>query len=407
MLITEEYRALNKKLHENPHYGTVGRNYADRIMMAVNRTGSRDILDYGCGKRTLEKTLGFPIRNYDPAIDGVNGDPKPADIVACTDVLEHIEPECLEDVLDHLAQLTRTVAYLYIENTPARKILADGRNAHLIQKPADWWMEKLSKRFNILGLQYGKGGFELVCGKGKCDPRIACYELAFQPTTFDFATFLVTATTLGATHIRFVHRGKLKPKDYSEEESWRRLENILYPLCKAIGVEYSFGEPLGISYQHIFSQVLGAYRDKGCIRKFAGTPKKSGYVTVTMRESRKPTRNSNRPEWEKFIKWCPQPVEVIEDFSVKPISLKDRLDLYAGADLNLMVANGPALVCHFSDMPIMEIKYINASPEFFGNLQVHGIEHGFQWPFKSKRQKIVWQDDTFENIKAAYLELMQ
>jgi hypothetical protein len=36
---------------------------------------------------------------------------------------------------------------------PARKILADGRNAHLIQKPSSWWLGKLIQHFEILHLQ--------------------------------------------------------------------------------------------------------------------------------------------------------------------------------------------------------------------------------------------------------------
>ena len=32
---------------------------------------------------------------------------------------------------------------------PAAKILADGRNAHLIQKPSSWWLPKIVKYFEI------------------------------------------------------------------------------------------------------------------------------------------------------------------------------------------------------------------------------------------------------------------
>jgi hypothetical protein len=36
---------------------------------------------------------------------------------------------------------------------PAAKILADGRNAHLIQRPSSWWLQRLSTRFDVLQLQ--------------------------------------------------------------------------------------------------------------------------------------------------------------------------------------------------------------------------------------------------------------
>jgi hypothetical protein len=35
---------------------------------------------------------------------------------------------------------------------PAIKILADGRNAHLIQKPSSWWLTKIVKHFEIVQL---------------------------------------------------------------------------------------------------------------------------------------------------------------------------------------------------------------------------------------------------------------
>ena len=33
---------------------------------------------------------------------------------------------------------------------PAKKSLPDGRNAHLIQRPAEWWKKKLAKRWRIV-----------------------------------------------------------------------------------------------------------------------------------------------------------------------------------------------------------------------------------------------------------------
>lgn len=102
-----------------------------------------DILDYGCGKRTLEEALGFPIANYDPAIPGLDEAPQPADIVSCTDVLEHIEPDCLPAVLSDIRRVTKRAVFLTIATRPAKKFLADGRNAHLIQQPARWWVEQL------------------------------------------------------------------------------------------------------------------------------------------------------------------------------------------------------------------------------------------------------------------------
>jgi hypothetical protein len=74
-------------------------------------------------------------------------------MVACIDVLEHIEPECLDNVLDHIASLTEAVAFLSIHTGPALKKLPDGRNAHLIQEPAEWWLPKLMSRWDMQTIQ--------------------------------------------------------------------------------------------------------------------------------------------------------------------------------------------------------------------------------------------------------------
>lgn len=154
-LITPEYQALNARLHEQDlAYGVGGGKHADTVKkLAASMTG-RDggppsVLDYGAGKGMLAKALPFPIWEYDPAIPGKDVSPRPADLVICTDVLEHIEPEKLFLVLDDLRRVTRQVGYFTIHTGPALRRLPDGRNTHLIQRGLDWWRAKLSKFFTV------------------------------------------------------------------------------------------------------------------------------------------------------------------------------------------------------------------------------------------------------------------
>lgn len=158
--ISDEYRGLNQKLHEdNKSYGTSGKKWTLQILDLSKTLDTKDILDYGCGKSTLANNLPFQIRQYDPAIPKYSGRPSAADIVACTDVLEHIEPECLDSVLDDLKGLTKKVGFFVVATRPAAKTLADGRNAHLIQKPVEWWVPKLCERFSLSMLQNFGGEF--------------------------------------------------------------------------------------------------------------------------------------------------------------------------------------------------------------------------------------------------------
>jgi len=150
MLITEEYRKLNAQKHdESANFGALGYKLAKNVREIARRIGAHTILDYGCGKRTLEKELGYAISNYDPAIPGCDALPAPADLVVCCDVLEHIEPECLDEVLDHLRELTKHTVMFVIDTHAANKHLPDGRNAHAIIQPPEWWVPHLISRWTI------------------------------------------------------------------------------------------------------------------------------------------------------------------------------------------------------------------------------------------------------------------
>jgi FkbM family methyltransferase len=154
-LISNEMRDLNAQLHkENMYYGTGGSKYAETVTkfaQGLTKEGQAppSVLDYGCGKGHLAKSLEFPIFEYDPAIPGKDEPPRPADVVICSDVLEHIEPETLDVVLNDLARVTKQLGYLVIHTGAAKKSYSDGRNAHLIQEGEEWWRAKLKPHFAI------------------------------------------------------------------------------------------------------------------------------------------------------------------------------------------------------------------------------------------------------------------
>ena len=150
MLISSSYLSLNKTLHDQGSYGRKGDKWTSRVLELIDQFKPETILDYGCGQGALGRSLNQQIAEYDPAIAGKNMLPDPADLVICTDVMEHIEPELLDNVLDHLRSVTRQVLFAVICTRPAKKFLADGRNAHLIVEPWEFWESKLACRFTIL-----------------------------------------------------------------------------------------------------------------------------------------------------------------------------------------------------------------------------------------------------------------
>jgi len=149
-LISQEYIDLNAKLHrDNPTYGMGGSKHAENVLKLSKQLNTTSILDYGCGKGLLANALPFPIWEYDPAISEKSTPPKPADIVVCTDVLEHIEPDKLPFVLDDLRRCVKKIGYFVISTRKAVKTYANGQNTHLIVQNKDWWEKKLKKHFEL------------------------------------------------------------------------------------------------------------------------------------------------------------------------------------------------------------------------------------------------------------------
>jgi hypothetical protein len=167
-LISEEYRKMQEELHKNPNYGGASVQYASVVAEILKQVHVPELLDYGAGKGRLGETLkqlmpNLPrIRHYDPARPEWAATPQPAPFVTCIDVLEHIEPELLDNVLDDLRRVTIGKGFFTVHTGPAIKVLADGRNAHLIQQPPAWWLPKFLSRFDLVVFQRVSQGFWVV-----------------------------------------------------------------------------------------------------------------------------------------------------------------------------------------------------------------------------------------------------
>lgn len=170
-LISDEYRRQQEELHKNPNYGTASIAAASTVSKVCNVYGVEELLDYGAGKGNLAKHLqvDHPMRvqMYDPAVPKWSEKPDPAEMVACIDVLEHIEPALLENVLDDLKRVTKRIGFFTVSTAPAEKTLSDGRNAHLIQAPMEWWLPKIMERWELHVVQrMADGFFVLVMARG-------------------------------------------------------------------------------------------------------------------------------------------------------------------------------------------------------------------------------------------------
>ena len=169
MLISPEYQKQQREMHERiATYGSTGERYGKMVGEIIDNMKIDHLLDYGCGhnlslRKTLKPQHEFRYQAYDPGVPEYSDPPEPAQFVCCIDVLEHIEPELLDNVLDHLEELTETLLFATVHTGPAGKNLPDGRNAHLIQQPMEWWLPKFQERFGIQTVQSrGQSGFEVI-----------------------------------------------------------------------------------------------------------------------------------------------------------------------------------------------------------------------------------------------------
>lgn len=131
-------------------------SHADAIGALIAETNSRSVLDYGCGAgdayrspHKLWRRWGLKwtdVTLYDPAFPHHCTLPDPTkrfDAVVCSDVLEHVPEDQVEEVIERLIGYARGLVWASVCCRPAKKFFADGvTNLHVTQRPLEWWKER-------------------------------------------------------------------------------------------------------------------------------------------------------------------------------------------------------------------------------------------------------------------------
>lgn len=168
-LMSEEYLQLLRKKHADKPWGGAGHTWADHCSGYLDFIEPRPVtfLDYGCGRGTFKSSMEAQhpdevvVHEYDPGIPEKSQWPEAADVVVCTDVLEHVEEQYVDDTLAALAGLTKKFCFMVIACTLSYSTLPDGRNTHLTVQPPAWWKDKVKagfgKEFDIHVVEQTKG----------------------------------------------------------------------------------------------------------------------------------------------------------------------------------------------------------------------------------------------------------
>lgn len=198
----------------------------------------------------------------------------------------------------------------------------------------------------------------------------AVYRLIKAPANFNFVEYLVCVKTLGASEIVLDDTEGYRKK-YTPEETRIRMESIVEPACDLAGVTFRYGKAKegAIESGYGVNRVHKTFLQKGFIAKLKTVkPPVKNKATVTIRnQNRHEHRNSTQANWRQFAKEIG--AAVIEDWNDKPIHLHDRMALYAGAEMNYFVSNGPASLCLYSDYPYtcvinpVEISTVSNQPK--------------------------------------------
>jgi hypothetical protein len=272
------------------------------------------------------------------------------------------------------------------------------------------------------------------------DASYVCYNVANAPLGFDFINWLVTqeinrelAGAPAPLKVGFwVGKDSKEHGKLDGRINW--LDNVFRPALGFIGAVEDEKGNVGIAQQMYVPKQIVDFYNSGKIKKVPIFRAKGDYdlpkdvITITLREAEHwPHRNSNIEAWTKFAKYlvdkgervifvrdtakANEPLEGFETCPEASIDLDKRMWLYDHAKLNMFVSNGPHVLTLYNDKPWLTFIYIEddrstytANTRQFWRVK-QGVEPGYQYPWSTEKQKLVWAIDDYENLVKAYEDL--
>lgn len=147
MLFTKGHQKKLVEYYSDKEFTIERPRWLDRILNIAAQGRPETVLDYGAGvAQPLSRWTDLNVTNYDPLYSSKSfvKSLKPFDLVVCNHVLEHVEEDCLDDVLTHIGMLTKGAAYISVGLGPAVKYDLAGEVAWKVEpRSTTWWLMKL------------------------------------------------------------------------------------------------------------------------------------------------------------------------------------------------------------------------------------------------------------------------
>ena len=175
--ISGSYAKHMEKEHDGSKWGSTGARYSGKAVAEVisSRPYIQTALDYGCGKGTMAQHFdSLEWSEYDPGVVGKQERPKGRyDLVTCTDVMEHVEYEFVEEVIKELGNATGKVLFVDIACYPTGKLFGEGpykgEDLHITLMAPSEWRDLFDE---LVGLQRLEARSISKLSKGKMKERV-------------------------------------------------------------------------------------------------------------------------------------------------------------------------------------------------------------------------------------------
>mgnify|MGYP002518352225 CR=1 FL=1 len=148
----EQYKLLYQL---KPKYGASSVKFFDILYSILKNEDVIYVLDYGCGKSPLldmlkDKLNHLNVFKYDPVFPEYDILPKQKiDFVICTDVLQHVPLEELDETLSEIALISNR-CFFHIKCTDHPTKFPNGEPTNITVREKQWWKKYLLKFFSIV-----------------------------------------------------------------------------------------------------------------------------------------------------------------------------------------------------------------------------------------------------------------